>query len=139
MTKDDLIKYSASQVKSNKKLFGRFVELYLEGGGRQNDCFGCVFSSTFNNWKYQSINKNQEKKTIMSYKNTFKLSNKAPKTIYIPMNGALLQPSSTDELAILYLTQNDKKHFEDRSKLFEKLPDALIKKAPQKRKEKKSK
>jgi len=138
MTKDDLIKYSAGQVKSNKKLFSRFVELYLESGGRQSDCFGCVFSSTFNKWKYEAIGKNQEKKTIMSYKNTFKLSNKAPKTIYIPMSGSLLLPSSSDELAIMYLTQNDKKNFEDRSKLFDKLPDALIKEQP-KKKVKKSK
>lgn len=126
MTKQELIKYSANEVKSNKALFAAFVSLYVSSGGRQSDCFSCKFSSTFARWKNEgNQNENLITRNMKPVKNTFELTPKAKKqTIYMPMMGALLTEYTSDELALEYLNQNKGKNYEQRSKLFSKLPEA---------------
>lgn len=128
-----LLAHKPAQIKGDRKLFTEFVQAYEAAGFRKETCMGCSFSSAYrklkqfyhNNVKPEKMATEKTQNTEKKKVNTFIFSRHAPKTIYIPMHGRLLTTDSPDSDAVLYLTMNGGRHFEARSKFFDKLPDAL--------------
>lgn len=133
MTVEELLKYPISEIRGDKSLFSDFVKLYIEQGGKQSDCFGCNLSSTYNKWK-RKVSIPTKLKTMSKTKNTFTLIDPKRK-YYIQNEGSVLNENSTDEVALLFLNQFDKKYYDVRSKVFKTLPK--IEKVEEKLEEKK--
>lgn len=119
MTVEELLKYSASEIKGDRALFSEFVKLYIAQGGSKGDCMSCNFSKTYTSWKRKLIRKKPVK--MANKKNTFTLKDPNRK-YYIQNEGAVLNENSTDDVAFLFLNQFDKKYYKERSLVFSKLP-----------------
>ncbi|TSE05255.1 hypothetical protein [Aquimarina algiphila] len=121
MEKQEIIRYSANQVRQSPELFAEFLRLYEIEFGVKPNCAGCAFSSTFSKWK-KSFNKIIQMK---KHDNTFKLNPKYTQ-LYVPGNGEVITSNSEDSLVIEFLTQEDGKYFESRKlTFFEELPEGL--------------
>lgn len=130
MTKDELLKNSASTVRSNPTLFAEFKRLYQEEGHDLSGCVGCSFANNFNAWRDKHIKSKTVKVMSKSNgKNTFVIHRNYSK-LYVPYINEVITKDSSDELVIQFLNQDGGKYFEGRAKnFFEKLPDALTEKS----------
>ncbi len=117
MTKSELIKYSANEVKTNKTLFAHYITLYTEEKGIPPNCASCSFSNVFNNWKL----KTKTMKTKEEVKNTFLLKN-SEFLVRVPYTNEVLSKNSSDKLALQFLNGDKGKYRTEREKYFLKLP-----------------
>lgn len=93
MTKDELIQYSAKEVREKAHLFSEFLRIYQDEYG--HGCAGCQFKSTFAAWQAQTPNN----KTMSQ--NTFIL--KEPNARFRVNDSEILSAKASDEIALKWL------------------------------------
>ena len=123
MTKEELIEYSAAEVRRSKELFDEYLRIYIEEKGKRPSCAACSFASTFNKWAAQS-------KAVKIPKpmadNTFILKDEK-KNFIVPFSGGkVLNSYADDSIAELYLSQRGNGIDEiARENLFIQLPESM--------------
>ena len=118
MTKEDLIKYSAKEVRQSAHLYTEFLNIYREEYGR--GCASCQFKSVFAAWQSQQTPKN-----ITMSANTFIL--KEPNARFRVNETEILSSKASDEIALKWLALKsyggNPTKTENLEKVFKVLPD----------------
>lgn len=94
MTKEELIQYSAKEVRSTAHLYSEFLRIYKDEYGR--GCASCQFKSVFAGWQSQ-----QSKNNITMSANTFIL--KEPNARYRVSETEILSKNANDDVALKWL------------------------------------
>lgn len=120
MTKDELIQYSAKEVRSDAHLYTEFLRIFQDEYGR--GCAGCQFKTTFSSW--QRAGESIQKNNTMS-QNTFIL--KEPNARFRVNESEILSSKASDEIALKWLSLKDyggnPTKVENLEKVFKKLPE----------------
>lgn len=126
MTKDELFRHSASDIRRKPELFAEFRRLYVEDGYSLQGCIGCGFSNNFESWKSKHFkSKNIEIMESENSKNTFVIHRNYNK-LYVPYINKVITKDSPDDLVLEFLNQDNGKYFDMRCKnFFEVLPESL--------------
>lgn len=121
MTKEELIQYSAKEVRSDAHLYTEFLRIYQEEVG--HGCASCQFKSVFASWQRAGSTTNQNYNS-MAQSNTFIL--KQANARYRVSESEILSAKASDEIALKWLSlksyggNSTKK--ENLEKVFKKLP-----------------
>lgn len=95
MTKEELIQYSAAEVRSTSHLYSEFLRIYKDEHG--SGCASCQFKTTFAAWQAE---KSQNYKTMSQ--NTFIL--KEPNVRFRVNDREILSAKASDEIALKWLS-----------------------------------
>jgi len=121
MSVDELILYSAKEVRANPDLFKEYIRLYTEEIGKKPNCATCQFSGTYERWV--GNHSTASKKLNKMSNNTFTLI-KTKRAIVVPFTGGqVINEDATDDLVRLYLDQVQGAARVVREANFTKLPD----------------
>lgn len=97
MTKEELIQYSAAEVRSTSHLYSEFLRIYAEEYGR--GCAACQFKTVFASWQRDGDQTIQNYKTMSQ--NTFIL--KEPNARFRVNETEILSAKASDEIALKWL------------------------------------
>lgn len=132
MTKDELILIGKAKVRGNSNLMSIYIDLYKEQFGRKPNCAGCTFSSDWDRFVSNTVNKPSiELKTKSSMENTFELKKKNNDMLRYVHEGKTYRKYANklnESFAVAFLTYGTDSEIEDRKKLFRVLPDAILNK-----------
>ena len=112
MTKEQLLKHTAHEIKKDKVLYAVFLKEYKKENGENAGCSSCAFRSVINRWKQQiNIKTMSTKKTV---KGTFKLLNELA-IIRIPFTTKVIDKNSSDKdvKAFLKLDETNARFFRE--------------------------
>lgn len=97
MTKEELIQYSAAEVRSTSHLYAEFLRIYKDEYG--SGCASCQFKSVFASWQRDGNQTIQNNKTMSQ--NTFIL--KEPNARFRVNDSEILSAKASDEIALKWL------------------------------------
>lgn len=121
MTKEELIQYSAKEVRSDAHLYTEFLRIYQDEVG--HGCAACQFKSVFASWQRAGSLTNQNNNS-MAQSNTFIL--KQANARYRVSESEILSAKASDEIALKWLNLQsyggNKTTKANLEKVFKKLP-----------------
>lgn len=140
MTKEDLLKFSASDIAKKPTLFAEFNRIFKEENGR--GCSRCQLRNVISKWRIEvNQNKQQQNTSIMAKaektsKGTFQLK-VANRMLPFGDGVNFLTDESSDNQAVDFINFKKGKYEEHRKGLFLKLPDSMMPKKSTPKSEKK--
>lgn len=135
MTRKELVKIGANNVRKNATLFAAFKKFIFEdakkvfpNGKVPSGCFNCGFQSNFSRWA-KTVDMNEEPKQLKGVKKmseetkTYELKNRNTRLYF---NGKVLSALSSDSEWVEWIKRpRDKELVEKRKDYFKKLPSEL--------------